>query len=758
MKVERGGAYREDGYVNLLTNYGTRRDSSTAYSYQAAPIVDDQTLTEYYISNGLFARIIDIPAERAATGGYDLGLNDEDLENIVTDALDDLDWEALATEAIKWTRLFGGAIGVMLIDDGGTLEQPLNYRRIRGIDEIVMFERTCVEPDYTRLYGFGGDGCDIKRKMRDPEYFRVTSQMGSFVVHESRCLIFRSNKLPELTPLQQYQYWGVPEYIRIRNELRETMVSHGYSVRMLERCIQAVHKMGDLALKMASDEGEAEVLKRMELVDLARGLFNTIVIDKDGEDYGFQTYTMAGVKDILDGSCNMLSAVSQIPQTLLFGRSPAGENATGESDMENFYGFLGGLQKVSLKPAASRLIDVIFLAAKNTGKIDSVPKFKINFKPFWTLSDAEEADLDKARADAAFVRAQAAALYVTNQVLMPEEVREGLKSSNDFNVENLVDDDESDWDIPDTPDTPPNLTVQATETPEQEKTPPNPSGDMGRSDGEEVHGVGVLVLDGDKVLCAKRHDGPWWGGPGGHIEKGESPEVAAARETQEEFNIKVKELRPLGRVPYTEEYGSPYIFLCTKFEGRPKADGEEMRNQQWKSPEELILDPETVFPPFYDSLKLLFPKLFTEDWEESEHDRDKSGKFSEMGSSSDADAKENAEKSKKELKNSENSGNMYAEEQVTSYIKSPKRLGETTHREKYDDFITHGVDVKPLSHGSQKGREYLDGGGYKVGIKEDGATLYCHPVEGSHHDGEYYKLSSGKGGTKRYDMDGNPKE
>ena len=34
MKVERGGAYREDGYVNLLTNYGTRRDSSSAYAYQ----------------------------------------------------------------------------------------------------------------------------------------------------------------------------------------------------------------------------------------------------------------------------------------------------------------------------------------------------------------------------------------------------------------------------------------------------------------------------------------------------------------------------------------------------------------------------------------------------------------------------------------------------------------------------------------------------------------------------------------------------
>lgn len=755
MKVERGGAYREDGYVNLLTNYGTRRDSSSAYAYQAAPLVDDQTLTEYYISNGLFAKIIDAPSERAATGGFDLGLNDEDLETIVSDALDDLDWEAIATEAIKWTRLFGGAIGVMLIDDGGTLEQPLNYARIKGIEEIVMFERPCVEPDYTRLYGFGGDGQNLKRKMRDPEYYRVTSQMGSFIVHESRCLTFRANKLPELTKFQQYQFWGVPEYVRIREELRETMVSHGYSVRMLERCIQAVHKMGDLAYKMMSEAGEAEVLKRIELVDLARSLFNTIVIDKEGEDYGFQTYTMSGVKEILDGTCNMLSAVTQIPQTVLFGRSPAGENSTGESDMENYYGYCGSIQKVVLKPGVSRLLDVIFTAAKNIGQIDKVPKFKVNFNPLWKLSDTEEANLDKARADATFVRAQAASLYLTNQVLSPEEVREGLKTSNDFNVEDLVDDD-SEWEVPDTPPLPPNLAVGGTNSTPQENILPKVWPDTGRGDGEEVKGVGVLVLDGDKVLCAKRHDGPWWGGPGGHIEEGESPEAAAVRETQEEFDITVKDLRPLGRVPYTEEYGAPFIFVCTDYDGKPKADGEEMHNQQWKSAAELVLDPETVFPPFYDSLKLLFPQMFTEDWDENEHDRDKTGKFSDMGG--EAKSKENAEKSKKVLKNSESSGNMYVEEQVTSYIKSPKRLGETTHREKYDDFVAHGADVKPLARGSQKGREYLDGGGYKVTVPADGAALSYHPKESSHHGGEYYKLSSGKTGTKRYDMNGDPVE
>lgn len=66
--------------------------------------------------------------------------------------------------------------------------------------------------------------------------------------------------------------------------------------------------------------------------------------------------------------------------------------------------------------------------------------------------------------------------------------------------------------------------------------------------------------------------------------------------------------------------------------------------------------------------------------------------------------------------------------------------------------MVHGVDVKPLSKGSLKGKTYEDGGGYKVSGKQDGQYLQYHPDSGSHHNGEYYKLSSGKTGTQRYDM------
>ena len=48
---------------------------------------------------------------------------------------------------------------------------------------------------------------------------------------------------------------------------------------------------------------------------------------------------------------------------------------------------------------------------------------------------------------------------------------------------------------------------------------------------------------------------------------------------------------------------------------------------------------------------------------------------------------------------------------------------------------------------------FEDGGGYKVNF-EDGGLLQYHPEPHSHHGGEYYKISTGKVGIHRYDING----
>jgi hypothetical protein len=110
----------------------------------------------------------------------------------------------------------------------------------------------------------------------------------------------------------------------------------------------------------------------------------------------------------------------------------------------------------------------------------------------------------------------------------------------------------------------------------------------------------------------------------------------------------------------------------------------------------------------------------------------------------------------KSLNNPENSGTIYAGKQIQRYAENPKELGETTHKEKYDDFKEKGVDVQPLTQSKTlKNVPYEEGGGYKVNDGKDGVLTY-HPAKGSHHGGEYYKVGTGKTGKKRYDMEGNP--
>lgn len=439
--------HREDGYVNLLNKYGTKQDNSEAYKFEREPVIPDMQLTGLYEGNGLFSKIIDTPAEEALKHGFDLNLKSDELNAFVEDALDDLEWEERAATAIKWARLYGGALIVMLIDDGRGLEEPVDWEHIRSIDELRVYERSIVQPDYASLYqqDYGGKGVGNRvSKFGQPEYYYVSSIYGSFKVHESRCLVFRNGVLPEQTSNATYLFWGMPEYVRIRRALRETVTAHTDSVKLLERSVQAIYSMKGLASLLTTDDGENQVLKRLQLVDTSRGLLNSIAIDSEGEQYDFKTFQFSGVKDVIDATCNMLSALTNIPQTILFGRSPAGMNATGDSDFESYYNFVEKIQRLMLKRNLRTLLDVVFRAGIASGDVAEEPDYKLEFKPMWSLSDTEQAAVDQTKAQTALVKAQTAQAYVDMQALDPTEVRRRLASDEEFDVEDIISEDDED--------------------------------------------------------------------------------------------------------------------------------------------------------------------------------------------------------------------------------------------------------------------------------------------------------------------------
>lgn len=645
----------------------TQKDSSENYKYIPESAVPDELLTMYYEGNGLFAKIIDTPAEEAIKHGFKLkDISDQKVEDFYTEALDELDWDETAITCLKWARLFGGSLAVMLINDGRGLDEPLDWRNIQSIDDIRVFDRSVIQPDYTTLFNYDPRDPFSTRGSRLglPEYYQIFSKYGSFTVHDSRCLVFQNGILPENTTNSVYQLWGVPEYIRLNKALRDAEVAHHSAPKMLDRSVQPIYKMQNLAETLATEEGENTVLKRLQVIDMARGLLNSLVIDAEGEDYDFKTFQFSGINDVVSASCNMLSALSNIPQTILFGQSVGGMSSTDDTSMENYYNYIERIQRRMLKSNLRYLLSIIFQAGLATGEVDEIPKLKIEFNPLWSLSDLEQADLEQKREQAKFTRAQTAQIYVNMQAVDPSEVRQKLADSEEFDVEAMLDEYEDDELFPeqivgDMPVDSQGQPVQAGATgeiaeqgsmaqyaqnvsveehnadpesggnapaaaPAATKLPQDMSAEelaekaekgVNNKDGaggiinRPKESVGVLVISNGRVLSGTRHNDFGYGlvcGPGGHVEPGETPAQAAFRETEEEFGISPKELIPLGRGPYEPDTGlRPHLFLCTDYEGEPDCLDLEMTGAKFRTLAELDELAASMFQPFADGLKIL---------------------------------------------------------------------------------------------------------------------------------------------------------
>ena len=365
---------------------------------------------------------------------------------------------------------------------------------------------------------------------------------------------------------------------------------------------------------------------------------DSIAIDSDGEDYDFKTFSMAGVKDVLDSTCNMLSAVTEIPQTILFGRSPAGMNATGENDMENYYNMVENIQKQNMKKNSRTVIDLILRQGRLEGKIPEEPKYKVKFAALWSLSDTEKANVDKTKADTEYTKAQTSQIYMDSNVLDPSEVRKSLASEGDFEIEEVLSEEE--LNLPeDTFDVGEKATVGEPieilgQTNDEDDAIEidmpgsqlrtggkvvikDTEGDAGggaetiivegvseNGDGADYPAAAVIIIKDGKILCASRRNNEGVCGPGGHIEEGEEPEDTAVREAMEEFNIVPLNLQPLGEYKGgTGSYLPSMVYWTDQFSGTPEADGDEMLNARWMTLEEL--QSQLLFPPFEESLRML---------------------------------------------------------------------------------------------------------------------------------------------------------
>lgn len=411
-----------------------QRDPFSAYKFRPDNfIMSDQEADDLFTFNGIANKIISAPADEAVRAGFKLKDGDSEIEHndAINSIFEDLNGQGEFAKALAWDRLYGGAVMLMMIDDGLTLEEPLNEKKIRKVERLEVYEPMDVSFFDSYFYNNPHDP-----NYGRPQFYTITGYNGgSFLVHESRLLLFTGGVISNRRRRMR-NGWGGRVFDKVQQDMVNYNTSLSLALMAISRLSQGILKLNGLSSNLSNDFGEQQVQKRLQLIDMARHLMNTIAIDTEDE-YDQKNLTTAGLKDVMQEFQVALSASTDIPATILFGRSPAGQNATGHSDFENYYNMVGRIQQRTLRPQLARFLSIIDKASDYGITLPN--DYTIEFNPLWSESEKEKAETANLNGQAKEHEANAAKIYIETGSLDVQELRNKLDSEDDYELDRSLD-------------------------------------------------------------------------------------------------------------------------------------------------------------------------------------------------------------------------------------------------------------------------------------------------------------------------------
>jgi len=422
-KSKSSNVIKTDGWANVLASIGGfGKDRTRGTSYASNDLMTQNELTQFYLSNGIAKRIVDLIPDEMTRQWITV---EADTDNLVLAKLDELNAKTHLTNMLRWSRLYGGCIIVLGIDDGGELTDPVNEDQIKDVKFMHVFDRYNIWWTTTDLYN------DIQNpKYGTPEIYHVTPYHGGiqFPVHESRVLRLQGEILPTRTMIMN-QGWGSSIIQSCYEELRNLGSAYAATSNIMLDFIQTILKVANLADMMAAGQDEL-IKKRLELIDLSRSVANTIMIDAQ-EEYTKMASSVSGLSDLIDDFGLALASVTGIPYTLLMGKGVAGLNATGDSDIRLFYDKIKSEQQDRLRPLLERLIRLIMLSKNGPFKGVELENWNIVFNPLWQMTDTETAAYR-------YQVAQTDQIYIQNGVVDPAEVAASRWGGDTYSGEMVI--------------------------------------------------------------------------------------------------------------------------------------------------------------------------------------------------------------------------------------------------------------------------------------------------------------------------------
>ncbi|MCP1120100.1 DUF1073 domain-containing protein [Robbsia andropogonis] len=378
-----------DSFQNAAARlgWGTNNQSSAStysLSYQSRNRI---ALEAAYRGSWIVATAVDaIPEDMTRKGVEFSGLDPADISTLEAEMTTLGVWDRIC-ETGKWARLYGGAIAVMLID-GQDMSTPLRVDAVgKGqFKGLLVLDRWMISPPTGKVVTeFGPD-------MGRPVFYDVIADFKAIPkgrIHYSRVLRMEGADLPFYQRIAE-NGWGLsvlePMWDRL---IAFDSASVGAGQLVYKAHLRTVKIKGLREIVATGGKALEGLRSQMEFTRLSQSNEGMTVLDTNDE-FQADTYTFAGLSDMLIQFAQQLSGATGIPLSRLFGQSPAGLGDSGEGPRRQYHEKVHQKQEKDLRTPLHRLLTVMSWSSLGKALPDG---FQFVFKGLDDTPEAEKADI-----------------------------------------------------------------------------------------------------------------------------------------------------------------------------------------------------------------------------------------------------------------------------------------------------------------------------------------------------------------------------
>jgi uncharacterized protein len=381
-----------DAFANPAAKLGIDQQTLLAGStYNFNPISRNRLLLENaYRGSWIVRQAVDIIPEDMTREGITIkgSLAPEIKAAITTEAGKKNLWGEL-NAGLRWARLYGGAI-VLVEIDGQDNATPLRTETIgKGqFKGLRAFDRWMLEPSLSA----GELIHEAGPKQGLPVWYNLTVQAGGIPrgrLHHTRCIRFEGADLP-FFQRQMENLWGLSVLEPLWDRLMAfDSATIGAAQLVFKAHLRTIYLQNYRQAAAIGGPSWNAILKAMEMIRLYQHHEGLTVLDA-ADKMEYNQYSFAGLDSVMVQFAHQLSGALGIPMVRLFGQSPGGLDATGASDIRNFYDRIKELQESELRQPVSLILQCEHRSQTGQALPDDCD---FEFQPLWQLNDSERIEI-----------------------------------------------------------------------------------------------------------------------------------------------------------------------------------------------------------------------------------------------------------------------------------------------------------------------------------------------------------------------------